>query len=395
MRIDGAILQVIPTLDSGGAERTTIEIARAIIASGGKAIIATEGGRLLKDAEIAGARIALLPVASKNPLTILANRARLIRLISEEKASLVHARSRAPAWSALMACRATSTPFVTTFHGAYRARSPFKRLYNSSMARGDLVIANSEFTAEALRRDYDVEDRLVVIPRGADLKEFNPEAISLARRQAILRHWEIGENSGRLIMVLPGRLTGWKGHRMALEAAARLSEGVRAGVFPEFKLIFAGDTQGQGGEAVKLARMVGELGLQDSVSMVGHCADMPAAYAVSDIVLSPSTRPEAFGRVAVEAGAMAKPVIAADHGGPRETVVNGETGFLIEPNSVDALEASIRKMAALGAGGRQALGARARIRISERFSTKAMTNATLAAYSRMIGGAGDQRKATS
>jgi len=384
MRFEKTVLQIVPSLDAGGAERTTVEVARAVVAAGGRAIVATSGGRLVGEVEKAGGRVVILPAASKNPLTIVANRGRLMRLMRDENVDLIHARSRAPAWSALMAARGAGVPFVATYHGAYDARSPLKRYYNSAMARADLVIANSDFTAEAVRRLYDVGGRLAVIPRGADPEEFNPEAISAARIRAIREKWGVVEKSGGLTLFLPGRLTDWKGHEVALKAAKQLAHQERTGVFPEFQLIFAGDSQGRGGYAASLTRMVGELGLQGAVRMVGHCGDMPAAYALSDIVLSPSTRPEAFGRVAAEAGAMGKVAIAADHGGARETIIDGVTGFLAAPGSVDALADALRKAAALGADGRAAMGLKARKRISTHYSTRAMTDATLRAYQSLL-----------
>lgn len=388
MRFEKTVLQVIPSLSSGGAERTTVEMARAIVRAGGRALVATSGGRLCAEIENAGGRVILLPAASKNPLTILANRGRLARIIREEKVDIVHARSRAPAWSALLAARATGSAFVTTWHGAYEASSPVKRLLNSVMARGDLVIANSEFTAEAIRAAFPVGDRLRVVPRGADLAEFNPQAISRGRIAALRAKWGVAEAEGRLVLLLPGRLTGWKGHAVAVEALARLARGEtgrgETGVSRSFQLIFAGDEQGRGELVRALMRRVDELGLQHMIRWVGHCDDMPAAYALADIALVPSTRPEAFGRIAVEAGAMEKVAIASDHGGARESIADGETGFLALPGSAEALAAAIGKAAALGPEGRRAMGVRARARIAARYSTEAMTAATLHAYEDLL-----------
>lgn len=383
MGFKGTVLQVIPTLDSGGAERTTVEMARAIVAAGGKALVATSGGRMRDEVEKAGGRVIELAVASKNPLTILGNGQRLARLIRAEKVDIIHARSRAPAWSAFFAAKATGASFVTTWHGAYRASSPVKRLVNSIMARGDLAIANSEFTAAAIRAAYPVGDRLKVIPRGADLIEFNPLAISGERIRALRARWGIGENGSALILLLPGRLTDWKGHDVAIAALARATAGA-SGVFPSFQLIFAGDERGRGDIAGSLMRRVNELGLQQMIRWVGHCDDMPAAYSLADMALAPSTRPEAFGRVAVEAGAMARVAIASNHGGARETIVDGETGLLVEPGSADALAAAILKAAALGPDGRRAMGEKARARIASHYSTQAMTAATLAAYQDLL-----------
>jgi glycosyltransferase involved in cell wall biosynthesis len=383
MAFDKTILQVIPAMDSGGAERTTLELARAIIAAGGRAIVATSGGRMIADLERAGARVAILPVHSKNPIAIVANASRLARLIGAERADLIHARSRAPAWSALLAARRARIPFVTTWHGAYRGRSPLKRLYNSAMARGDLVIANSAFTAEAVRSVSDPGDRLKIIHRGADAAEFNPEGVSAARRAAVFGQWGIEAGKGP-VLLLPARLTDWKGHGVAIEAVRRLMTARAAGANADLRLIFAGEAQGRGGYAAALARRVRELGLDGVIRMVGHCGDMPAAYLAADIVLSPSTRPEAFGRVAAEAGAMGRVVIAADHGGARETVVDRETGFLVAPGSAEALAGALSAAIGLGEEGRASMGAKARARIAAQFSTAAMTAATLAAYRELV-----------
>jgi glycosyltransferase involved in cell wall biosynthesis len=339
--------------------------------------------------ESAGARVAIMPVQSKNPLVMLANAARLSAIIREGRVDLIHARSRAPAWSALVAARRTGAAFVTTWHGAYRSRTPWKRLYNSAMARGDLVIANSAFTAGAIRAVSDPGDRLTIIHRGADVEEFNPRRVSAARIGTMRGLWGV-DPDGPLVLLLPARLTDWKGHDLAIEALRRLAGNRNAGAGDELRLIFAGDAQGREGYAASMLRGVRELGLGQMIRFAGHCDDMPAAYAAAAIVLSPSTRPEAFGRVAAEAGAMERVTIAASHGGARETIVDGETGLLVEPGSVDALANAISKAIAMGADGRAAMGARARARIASSFSTAAMTAATLGAYQGLLAAARSQ-----
>lgn len=388
MRLEKTVLQVVPALDEGGAERTTVEIARAIIGAGGRALVASSGGRLVDEIKKAGGGFFEMPAHSKNPVSIMANRGRLIDLIKRERVDIVHARSRAPAWSALFAARASRVPLVTTYHGAYRAQSPLKKIYNSSMVRGDLVIANSEFTAAAIRSSYPKVKNMRVIPRGADLEEFNPLGIWESRISRLRNCWGLSGPPGGLILLLPGRLTDWKGHRLAIDAVAGLVKGTAAasGVSPPFQLIFAGDEEGRGKFARDLMRRVGELGLQEMVRWVGHCDDMPAAYLLADIILSPATRPEAFGRIAVEAGAMERVVIAADHGGARETVIDRETGFLAQPGSVESLASAILSASALGDSGRRAMGARARQWVARRFSTDAMTRATIEGYQDLLSG---------
>lgn len=386
MRLDKTILQVIPMLDAGGAERTTIEMTRAIVEAGGRALVATSGGRLCAMAEQYGGRVIRLPLASKNPLVMLINALRLGRAIKDYQIDLVHARSRAPAWSALWAARANGAPYVTTYHGAYGGGGALKRFYNSAMARGDIVIANSAFTAASIKRAYLVGDRLRTIVRGADLEEFNPTAISPDRIRRLSEKWDVAPEADAPVLFLPGRLTAWKGHAVAVEAIseiARRRDGA-SGVFPSMQLIFAGDEEGRGEFARGLMRKVSELGLQNMIRWVGHCDDMPAAYSLADIVLAPSVRPEAFGRVAAEAGAMEKVVIASAHGGSLETVIDGETGLLTEPGSASALSAAIEKAVALGRSGRREMGSRARRRIEKQFTTKAMTDATIAAYNELF-----------
>ena len=385
MAFGKTILQVIPAMDAGGAERTTLEIARAVVAAGGRAIVATSGGRMIDAIEAAGGRIAILPVQSKNPFAILANASRLAALIRTAKVDLIHARSRAPAWSSMIAARRMRIPFVTTWHGAYRAGTPWKRFYNSAMARGDLVIANSAFTAAAIRALGDPEARLKIIHRGADTDEFNPERVAARRVEALLSTWSI-ETPRPIILLLPARLTDWKGHGVAIDAVRRLAEAGRSGAERDLRLVFAGDAQGRDGFAAQLLRGVKDQGLERMIRFVGHCDDMPAAYAAADLVLSPSTRPEAFGRVAAEAGAMARVVIAADHGGARETIVDGETGFLVAPGSAEELAGAIRRAIHMGANGRSAMGETARARVIASFSTAAMTASTLSAYQSLFDG---------
>lgn len=387
MAFSKTVLQVIPALDAGGAERTTVEIASAIVRAGGRALVASRGGRLEAEIIEAGGKVFHMPVHSKNPLTILANRGRLLRLIRDERADIVHVRSRAPAWSALWAARAANIPLVATYHGAYEAQGALKRLYNSAMVRADLVIANSAFTAASIRAQYEIgDDRLVVIPRGADLGRFDPAGVAEGRIDALMRAWGVSRDEGALRLLLPARLTAWKGHDLAIEAVSRLAlgdPGLRTGQRRKLQLIFAGDAQGRDDFAASLRRDVETRGVRDLIQIVGHCSDMPAAYAWSDAVLAPSTRPEAFGRVAVEAGAMARPVIAADHGGARETVAEGETGFLTPPGDAAALAKAIEAVAAMTANERRAMGVRARERIGRLFSIEAMQRSTLDAYSRV------------
>ncbi len=374
------VLQVIPELDAGGAERTTVEIARAIVAAGGRALVASRGGRMVPELEAAGAEFFAMPAQSKNPLVMWANRGRLIDLIRRFEVDIIHARSRAPAWSALWAARATGVRYVATYHGSYRAKSSLKRFYNSVMARGDAVIANSEYTRDHVAAEHaPPPERLIAIPRGADLSRFAPDEIDAARLADVRRHWGVSADDARTVILLPGRLTAWKGQSEMVEAA-RLLHAAGAGQRADLLIILMGDAQGRDGYARQLDDAVREAGLRDAVRICGHYADMPAAYAAADIVVSASNRPEAFGRVAVEAMAMGKPVVATNHGGSRETVVDGETGVLVAPGDAADLARGVQTVLEMTPEARAGLGACGRDRARTRFSTEAMAASTLDVY---------------
>jgi glycosyltransferase involved in cell wall biosynthesis len=385
-RFEKTVLQIIPRLDAGGAERTTLEIAEAVVRAGGRALVATEGGRLEEAIKNAGGEIFRTRAASKNPLTVWANVGLVAEIVRREKVDIIHARSRAPAWSALWAARRTGVPFVTTYHGAYNAAGSFKRLYNSSMLRGDRVIANSHFTADRILAQGGVDPaRLTVIPRGVDLGLFDPHKVSPSRLEKLTRGWGIGENSG-FRLLLPARLTPWKGHETAIAAVAKLKAGAPTGQGAALSLVFCGGARDKPDFECRLRAKVNERGVRDMVHLVGDCADMPAAYAWADAVLAPSTRPEAFGRVAVEAGAMGKPVIASDHGGARETVIDGETGFLVAPGDVNALAGAIERLRAMPAEARAMMGEKAHARAASVYSSAAMCDATLGVYRALLAG---------
>lgn len=294
---DAAILQLVPALETGGAERTTVDVARAIVAAGGHALVASRGGRMVAELEAAGAQHVEMAVHSKNPVVMALNVERLTRLIAREKISLIHARSRAPAWSALAAAHRAGIPFVTTYHSRVHEKPRLKVFYNSVMTRGDAVIANSEFTAGRIRAVHAPDEaRIFTVPRGIDIDGLAPAAIAPGRIEALCSRWEIDGTSG-VIFVHPARLTRWKGQSVSIEAARLL----RARGIEDFTLLLVGDAQGRDDYQSGLAQAIARDGLQRHVRMVGHCDDMGAAYALSDIVLSPSIEAEPFGRTAVEA----------------------------------------------------------------------------------------------
>ncbi len=370
-----AILQLIPRLDTGGAERTCIDVAGALWKNGIRALVASEGGRLAEDLRIRGGELITLSMASKSPARILANARALERLIAKHDIKLIHARSRAPAWSGLIAARRANIPFVTTYHGFYSARTPLKRWYNSVMVRGEAVIANSQFTARHIEKEYPERNaRIVTIPRGVDEEIFDPARISAARAQNLRSHW--GVRPRDILILLPGRLTRWKGQRILIEAMSQLeAPGVRA--------VLAGDAQGRGAYEDELSAIIARAGLDDRVILAGHVADMAGAYMAADIVVSCSVEPEAFGRVAAEAAAMGRPVIATDHGGARETVIAGKTGFLIPPGDATALAGALTELLQMGPLERARLGEAGQQHVLGKFTRARMCTDTLKLYAEL------------
>ena len=376
------LLQVTPELETGGAEQTTLDVAAAVVRAGGRSIVASRGGRMAGQLAKSGAALVEMPVQSKNPLTILANAVRLASLIEREKVSLVHVRSRAPAFSALVAAHAMKVPFLATYHGVYGGGGAIKRWYNAIMTRGELVIANSDFTRERVIAEHGIDPaRVIAIPRGVDLARFDPAKVEPGRVEALRRQWGIAGDDGRVKVLLAGRLTRWKGQRLLIEAAARLKAEGRS----DFLIILVGDDQGRRGYRDELDKAVAEAGLGEAVRLVGHCDDMPAAYLVADIVCAPSLQPEPFGRTAVEPQAMGRPVLAADHGAARETVVHGQTGWLAAPGDAAAWAQALAAAIDAGPARRAAIGRAGAARARKLYSVEAMCAATLAVYTRLVG----------
>ena len=374
------LLQVVPELETGGAEQTTLDVAQAVVRAGGTALVATRGGRMTARLEADGGRLALMPVQSKNPLIMLGNAARLIALIREENVSIVHVRSRAPAFSALWAAHVTRTPFVATYHGIYKAQSGLKRWYNTVMTRGDLVIANSDYTRDHVVAEHHVAaEKLVTIPRGVDLERFDPARVTPERIRALRDAWSIPQDD-RTIILLAGRLTRIKGHLTVVEAARRLAAQGRR----DFLILFAGDDQGRTGYAAEVEAAIEAASLGESVKIVGHCDDMPAAYLLADLALLPTIVPESFGRAAVEPQVMGRPVIASNHGGVTETILDGKTGWLVPVDDPEAWAAALGRAVDLGPEARRAMGELGRSRASQLYSAEAMCAATLAAYKRVL-----------
>ncbi|HEY4030789.1 MAG TPA: glycosyltransferase family 4 protein [Caulobacteraceae bacterium] len=378
---DFTLLQVVPELETGGAEQTTIDVARAVIDAGGRALVATRGGRMAARLEADGGRLAQMPVQSKNPLVMLGNAARLVDLIRSERVSLVHARSRAPAFSALWAAQATKTPFVATYHGVYKAKSSVKRWYNAVMTRGDLVIANSDYTRDHVLAEHPVDPaKVVTIPRGVDLDRFNPARVTPDRIEALRQAWGVPAEDRRTKFLLAGRLTRIKGHLTIIEAAARMKAEGR----DDFLILFAGDDQGRTEYGEELAKAIADAGLGEQIRIVGHCDDMPAAFLLADVALLPTTVPESFGRTAVEPQAMGRTVIASAHGGTVETVVDGTTGWLAAPSDVRAWTTAMLHAIDVGPARRLEMAGAGMNRTRQLYRVDAMCAATLAAYERVL-----------
>ena len=372
-----AVMQVLPSLATGGVERGTIDVAAAVVAAGGKAVVVSSGGQMVRELERAGAVHVQLPVHSKNPLVMYRNVARLAGLIDEHGVDILHARSRAPAWSAWRAARAKKVAFVTTFHGTYGHSNLIKRRYNSVMLKGDRVIAISHFIADHIRDVYGLDDpeRVRVIHRGIDIDLFAPERVTPERLIALAEHWRVTE--GMPIVMLPGRLTSWKGQKLLIEALALLGRN-------DIRCLLVGSDQGRHAYRRSLDNLIERRGLAGVVQIADHCRDMPAAYMLADVVVSASTDPEAFGRVAAEAQAMGRPVVASNHGAARETVVANKTGLLFAPGDAEALSLAIAETLSLDADAREALAAAAIAHIRANFTKEQMCAETLALYRELM-----------
>lgn len=370
------VLQVLPALHTGGVERGTCDMAAAIMETGWRAVVASSGGPMTRELERAGALHVTLPLDSKNPLTLRANATKLAELIGRWKVDLVHARSRAPAWSAFWATERTGTPLITTFHGTYNVQNAFKRQYNAVMTKGRRVIAISDFISEHMLAEYGADMRRVrVIPRGVDIRSFDPDAVKAERVIKLAREWRLPD--GVPVIMLPGRLTRWKGQTVLIDAMARLGR-------RDVQAVLVGADQGRTAYREELEQRISKYGLNGVVRIVDHCNDMPAAYMLADVVVSASTDPEAFGRVVAEAGAMGRPIIVSGHGGAREIIIDGETGWLTPPADSSALAEALQHALTLPLETRRALADKAIAHIRMRYTKAQMCAATLAVYQEVL-----------
>jgi glycosyltransferase involved in cell wall biosynthesis len=371
------VLQILPNLGSGGGvERGTVEIAEAIVETGGRAIVVSAGGAKVHELQRVNAEHIELPVNSKNPFVMYANIQRLVDVIKREGVDIIHARSRAPAWSAYFAARRASIPFITTFHGTYGLGWLPKRKYNSVMTLGDRVITISNFIAGHVRRVYGVPNKKIrIIHRGVDISRFDPKKVSAERVVNLANAWRLTD--GHPVIMLPGRLTRWKGQVEFIEAVAKLGR-------RDIRCLLVGGDQGREDYRRQLERLVDRNGLGEVVRIVDHCDDMPAAYMLSDLVVSASTEPEAFGRVIVEGQALGRLVIASNHGGAQETVIEGETGWLVPPMNSEALAEAMKAALSLTENERNAFSEKCIANVRENFSKEVMCAKTLDVYNEVL-----------
>lgn len=367
------VLQVLPSLKSGGVERGTVDIAEALVKNDMGSFVASSGGVLVSAIEKSGAVHYILPLKSKNPWHIYKNIAKLVEIIKKEKISIVHARSRAPAWSAYFAAKATGCKFITTFHGSYGMQNRFKIWYNSIMTRGEKVIAVSSFIKKYICKFYPaIDERVIkVIHRGVDTDVFSPTNVNYERLNILSK--QINFPDDKVIITMPARITRWKGHLDLVKALALLDK-------IKFHCFFVGDLQNNHNYYNEILELMGKHGLDNNITFSASVRDMPALYMLSDIIVAPSNLPEAFGRIPIEAGAMAKIIIATNIGGCKETVLDNETGFLVPPNDSKSLARAIDKIMGMSIEERTKIGQKARQHIIENFSLDRMVRETLDLY---------------
>jgi glycosyltransferase involved in cell wall biosynthesis len=377
------VLQVIPKLGYGGAETGCYDIAHYLPENGCKSFIVTSGGELTKFINKEKVKLIKLPVQSKNPLLIIFNTLALIIIIIFNNISIVHARSRAPAWSCLFATKITRRKFVTTFHGTYNFNNKIKKFYNSVMVKSNLIIAGSNFIFSHIKNNYsdylDIKNKLLVIFRGINVDYFDPTTKTEIEEKKLLKNWGIEEN--KKIILLPGRLTSWKGQELFLEAINMVN--IQLG-YEAFYAVILGSDQGRDLFKKKLIRLSEQYRMTKQVKFIDHCKDMALAYKVSDIIISASIEPEAFGRVAVEAQSMEKVIIASDIGGSNETVIDEKTGYLFEAGNANSLSKKILKVLNLDDTTIKTIGTEGRKNIVNKFNVEKMCFSTYSEYKKLI-----------
>ena len=377
------VLQVIPKLGYGGAETGCYDIAHYLPENDCQSFIVTSGGELIKFINKEKVKLIRLPVHSKNPLLIFLNSIFLAAIILFFNISIVHARSRAPAWSCWLATKITNRKFVTTFHGTYNFGGKLKKFYNSVMVRSDLIIAGSNFIFSHIKENYseflNPKKKFLVIFRGINVDYFDSSTKLEIDEKNLLNEWEIDKE--KKIILLPGRLTSWKGQEMFIESLnlVKIELGYEA-----FHAVILGNDQGRDLYKKKLIRLTEQYRLTNQIKFIDHCKDMALAYKVSDIVISASIEPEAFGRVAVEAQSMEKLIIASNIGGSNETIINEKTGLLFEAGDPNSLSKKIIRAVTMDDNSYKIMGKEGRKNIAKKFNVEKMCFSTYSEYKRLV-----------
>ena len=369
-----SIIQVLPALNQGGVERGTIEIATALQQAGIPNYVISAGGKMVPELTKIGVEHITLPVSTKNPIKIWLNAKKMARIFKEKNAGLIHVRSRAPAWSVKLACAKVGIPFIASYHGVYGIKPKIKKLYNQVMLQGQKVIAVSEYVKKHILENYSYpEEKIVVIHRGADIQMFNPDLISIEKISQLKQLYQIPENLP--IITLVGRLTSWKGQKILLQACQQM-------LHQEFVCLLVGADQGRTEYHEELKKMA--TALKQKVIFIESCQDMPCLYALSDIIVSPSLEPEAFGRVITEGQAMKKIVVASAHGGACESIQNGVSGFLTPVGDIKALAEALDKILDMAPDKRAQIGESAYQSVRDNFTIQKMCEKTLAIYQEFL-----------
>jgi len=377
------VLQVIPKLGFGGAETGCYDLAHFLAEQKCKSVLITSGGELLKFVRRDKVKIIRLPVQSKNPLIMFINFIIIFFIILFYNIDIIHARSRAPAWSCLLACFFTQRKFVTTFHGTYNFSGRLKLFYNSVMLRSQLIIAGSNFVFNHINENYqkylNSKKKLMVIFRGINLEYFNSKTISEKKINALILNWKIDRNN--FIILLPGRLTKWKGQEMFIEALNLLIDNHNKN---NFHAIILGSDQGRNVYSKKLSLLTERFRLGKKLTFIENCKEMPVAYKLADLVVSSSIEPEAFGRVAVEAQAMGKPIIASNIGGSKETILNGKSGLLYKSDDSKELAKALNKFMEIDKEALNLIGEQGRKNVEKKFNVDQMCQTTFTEYKKLL-----------
>jgi len=377
------VLQVIPKLGYGGAETGCYDLAHYLSENNCQSFIVTSGGELLKFIDKKKVKLIKLPVHSKNPILMFFNSIVLVFIILFYNISIVHARSRAPAWSCLLATKITRRKFVTTFHGTYNFNNLIKKFYNSVMVRSNLIIAGSNFIFSHINNNYskyfDIKKKFLVIYRGINVDYFDPTTTLETEENQLLLSWGIAQN--KKIILMPGRLTTWKGQEIFIEALNLVNKKLN---YEAFYAVILGSDQGRDVYTKKLKRLTEQYRLSGQLKFIENCKNMPLAYKISDLVVSASIEPEAFGRVAVEAQSMEKPIIASDIGGSNETILMNKTGFLFEAGNSQALSKKIFEVLNLDESILKSMGIEGRKNIIKKFNVEKMCFSTYSEYKKLL-----------